>query len=192
MSCSCSHITYHGHLICRKDCGQDSKAYRNRQLYQWSDTETLLKTYLSVIRPHLEYAAPVWSPDLIKDVNNWNMCKSLHLECAQKSGVRCTRICLRSVMNQSSLLGGITLVSASYIKSLMENASYRMLLYLTYSTTYFTRSNVANRYVLPFAHTNLLQGSYFHRTISLWNSLPSSIMTTTSLPSFKRQFMHLR
>ena len=40
-----------------------------RQLYQWSDPETLLKIYLSVIRPHLEYAAPVWSPNLIKDVN---------------------------------------------------------------------------------------------------------------------------
>ena len=118
-------------------------------------------------------------------------CRSLHLECAQMSGVRRTRICLRSVMYQSSLLGGITLVSASYIKSLMENASYRMLLYLTYSTTYFTRSNVANRYVLPFAHTNLLQGSYFHRTISLWNSLPASITTTTSLPSFKRKLTHV-
>ena len=40
-----------------------------RQLYQWSDPEALLKIYLSVIRPHLEYAAPVWSPDLIKDIN---------------------------------------------------------------------------------------------------------------------------
>ena len=40
-----------------------------RQLYQWSYPETLLKIYLSVIRPHLEYATPVWSPNLIKDVN---------------------------------------------------------------------------------------------------------------------------
>ena len=40
-----------------------------RQLYQWSDPEALLKINLSVIRPHLECAAPVWSPDLIKDVN---------------------------------------------------------------------------------------------------------------------------
>ena len=100
-----------------------------RQLYQWSDPETLLKIYLSVIRPHLEYAAPVWSPDLTKDVNR--------LEHVQKFALRvCTRveyvvqgsICLRSVFYQSSLLGEITLVSASYIKSLMENVSYRMLL----------------------------------------------------------------
>ena len=37
-----------------------------------------------------------------------------------------------------------------------------------------------NKYVLPFVHTNLLQGSYFHHAISLWNSLPSSVTTTTS------------
>ena len=40
-----------------------------QQFYQWSDPEPLIKIYLSVIRPHLEYAAPVWSPDLIKDIN---------------------------------------------------------------------------------------------------------------------------
>ena len=57
---------------------------------------------------------------------------------------------------------------------------------LPYSTTYSTRSNGMNRYVLPFARTNVLQSSFFHRAISLWNSLPSSVTTTTSLPSFKR------
>ena len=35
-----------------------------RQFYQWSDPEALIKIYLSVIRPHLEYATPVRSPDL--------------------------------------------------------------------------------------------------------------------------------
>ena len=60
---------------------------------------------------------------------NWNMCRSLHLECAQKSGVHHMRTCLRSAICTKAhyILGGITLVSASYIKSLIENASYRML-----------------------------------------------------------------
>ena len=33
-----------------------------RKFYQHSDTHTLLKLYLSIIRPHLEYASPVWDP----------------------------------------------------------------------------------------------------------------------------------
>ena len=49
------------------------------------------------------------------------------LECVQKSGLCHIRTCWRSAVYRSSLLGGITLVSASYIKSLMENVFYRML-----------------------------------------------------------------
>ena len=99
-----------------------------RQLYQWSDPEALLKIYLSVIRPHLVYAAPVWSPDLIKDINKLEHVQKFALRVCTKSGLCHMRTCWRSAVYRSSLLGGITLVSASYIKSLMENASYRMLL----------------------------------------------------------------
>ena len=40
-----------------------------RQFYQWTNPEVLTKIYILLIRPHLEYAAPVWSPDLTKDTN---------------------------------------------------------------------------------------------------------------------------
>lgn len=52
----------------QKDCGQDTKVNWNAlwQFYQWSDPEVLTKI---LIRPHLEYAAPMWSPELIKDIN---------------------------------------------------------------------------------------------------------------------------
>ena len=70
-------------------------SYRHVQFYQWSDPEALIKIHLSVIRPHLEYAAPVWSPDLINKlehvqkfalrvcIKQWNVFKSiLALVCA--------------------------------------------------------------------------------------------------------------
>ena len=40
--------------------------YRN--FYQWSSPDSLLKLYLSLIRPHLEYAVQVWNPYLVKDI----------------------------------------------------------------------------------------------------------------------------
>ena len=40
-----------------------------RQFYQWSSPEALLKLYLSLIRPHLEYAVQVWNPYPAKDVH---------------------------------------------------------------------------------------------------------------------------
>jgi hypothetical protein len=99
-------------------------------------------------------------------------------------------ISLRSVRCLSSVHRGMTSVLVFCIKSSMESASCPMLLFHpVYITTYFTRSCEANRYILPFARTNVLQSSFFHRTISLWNALAADITSTTSLTiaSFKRQ-----
>ena len=48
-----------------------------RNLYEHSSSNTILKLYLTTIRPHLEYASPVWNPfhkretDCIKSVQKF-------------------------------------------------------------------------------------------------------------------------
>ena len=55
-----------------------------RQFYRWSNLDALAKMYVSIIRPHLEYAAPVWNPELTKDIRK--------LENVQKFALRvCTK-----------------------------------------------------------------------------------------------------
>ena len=39
-----------------------------QQFYRWSNPEALSKLYTTLIRPHLEYAALVWSPTLAEDI----------------------------------------------------------------------------------------------------------------------------
>ena len=39
-----------------------------RRFYRQSNEQTLRQLYVSLVRPHLEYAAPVWSPHLHKDI----------------------------------------------------------------------------------------------------------------------------
>jgi len=41
-----------------------------RRYYQYSDPSTLLHLYLSLVQPHTEYAAQVWDPHLLKDINS--------------------------------------------------------------------------------------------------------------------------
>ena len=45
-----------------------------RQFYQWSSTEALYQLYIALVRPHLEYAAPVWSPYTSKNISKLEAC----------------------------------------------------------------------------------------------------------------------
>ena len=40
-------------------------------------------------------------------------------------------------------------------------------------------------FVRPFAHTNRFMYSFFPNTISLWNNLPSSVVHSNSIATFK-------
>ena len=51
-----------------------------RRYYQYSDSRTLCQLYLSLVRPHLDYATQVWDPHLQRDINS--------LECLQKFALR--------------------------------------------------------------------------------------------------------
>ena len=44
-------------------------------IYQYSDSRSLLQLYISLVCPHLDYAAQVWDPHLQKDIKS--------LECAK-------------------------------------------------------------------------------------------------------------
>ena len=40
-----------------------------RKFYNHTTSEAMLQLYISLVRPHVEYAATVWSPHLQKDVH---------------------------------------------------------------------------------------------------------------------------
>ena len=58
-----------------------------RQFYQWSDPKVLIKLYTTMVRPHLEYAAPVWSPELIKDISKLKNVQKFALRVCTNSGI---------------------------------------------------------------------------------------------------------
>ena len=49
-----------------------------RRFYKWSSSNALLQLYLSLIRPHLEYATQVWSPHQLKDIQKLEAVQNLH------------------------------------------------------------------------------------------------------------------
>ena len=161
-----------------------------RRFYKWSSSNALLQLYLSLIRPHLEYATQVWSPHQLKDIQK--------LEAVQKFALK---VCLKRWDSSYS-----ELLDLSGIPKLADR---RKLLCLTYFykavnghvtlpdgiivprvCVHNTRSSSRATYVQPFASTNTYQHSFFSSTISLWNSLPQSVTSAPSVQSFKRSLLN--
>ena len=64
-----NNLSWSNHIstISSKACKLTGMLYRH--FYPWSNPEALYKLYISLIRPRLEYAAPVWTPHLSKNVD---------------------------------------------------------------------------------------------------------------------------
>ena len=68
-----------------------------RQFYQWLDSEVLTKLYTTIVRPHLEYATPVWSPEFVKDISKLENVQKFALRVCTSSGMYHTLISWKNV-----------------------------------------------------------------------------------------------
>ena len=48
-----------------------------------------------------------------------------------------------------------------------------------------TRASHESQYTRPFAYSDALKNSFFPRTIPVWNSLPSSVVSSKTIEEFK-------
>ena len=55
-----------------------------RRYYQYSDSRSLLKLYISLVCPHLDYAAQVWDPHLQKDIKSLESLQKCALKICSK------------------------------------------------------------------------------------------------------------
>ena len=145
-------------------------------------SERLLEMYKYLVRPHLEYAAPVWDPHLLKDIKS--------VENVQKYGLK---MCLKRWD-----LGYQELLHLAQIPTLENRRIYLKLCTLfkiihglfPFTPDVFTPQPSRHNYNLPFlyqpfAHTNAFQASFVPSTVSIWNHLPPDALTAPSPHTFK-------
>ena len=151
--------------------------------------------YISLVRPHLEYAAAVWDPYYIKDIEQINKIQN-----------RAARFCRNdyryttSVSGLVSQLGWPSLVDRRKIARLTElykiinNISpisgelLRKPLSRTRATSY------GQTFIGLASRTNSFKFSFFPRTIVDWNSLPPDICSLDSVEVFRTHltdYVHL-
>ena len=141
----------------------------------------------SLVRPILEYAAPVWSPYLIKDI--------VALEKVQR---RASRLALRqkrgemSYEHRCSLLKWQALEKRRKFLSLVQCDKIVVGVYHLSFPDFFefanrthTRANHYYKIYLRRAVCDCYKYSFFIRIVRKWNDLPGYIVHAESLPVFK-------
>ena len=186
-----SDLTWSAHIskICIKTRKLIGILYR--RFHKYSSSDTLLKLYVSFIRPHLEYAAASWDPFLKKDIEL--------IEDVQKFALR---VCLKSwSATYAELLEQSNLPS---LQTRRQHAKLCHLFKIINDATFFPeapiqashpsysfRSVHSNSLVPLSSHSSQLYHSFFPSTIAAWNSLPPDTASATSLPAFKSALKRL-
>ena len=137
----------------------------------WATPQIAHTAQLAVgaIRPRLEYACPVWSGG-----NTSKLVKLQELFCCRH------QIVLPQLQQRFDYH---TLVLFFKIKSnLAPPYLTKLLPQLSSHCGYNFRKNL---YPVPAVKKSSTLTSFFPRSIILWNSLPSDIQSSTSLPKFK-------
>ena len=154
------------------------------------NTSSLLKLYLSFIRPILEYSCQVWHPYLVKDIEK--------LECVQKFALR---LCVKQWdLDYTNLLFICNLPTLAarrkYINLCIMYKIINNLMFFPHDQVFVPRviplQPAANfLFHQPFSHTSYFQHSFVPNTCHIWNSLPLTTRSADTLSTLKSSLMDI-
>ena len=153
-----------------------------RQYYHHADGEAIRQLYITLVRPHLEYACTVWDPHTYKN-------KEV-LEKVQKFACRMATKRwdagydeLFDLLNLPSLVYRRTHLKLCQLYKIIHGLCYFPDDIFTYRTNSTCRNVNSMSLLHPFAHTNAYYYSFVPHTITLWNSPSTNLVTSVSLSS---------
>ena len=140
----------------------------------------ILKLYVALVRPYLEYAVQVWNPHLSKDIIN--------LEKVQKFALRiCSKNYREPYENLLHLFQIPTLRNRRIFLSFYKIINGSISIPSSFIPPPSLCSHHCNAHSLkiPFARCNGLKYSFIPQCVSLWNNLPREAVTSSDLYCFK-------
>ena len=145
------------------------------------------QAYMSLVRPHLEYTCPVWSPYHQNDINK--------IENIQRQAARFVLHRYRRQDSVSSMLQELQWVSLEQRRKtssliLMYKICNNLVavnpaLYMTPMLPSSTRAYHPSKFSPLPARIQLFKASFFPRTVAWWNSLPVSTLSSPTYEVFR-------
>ena len=146
--------------------------------------------YKTLVRPKLDYAAPIWHP--------YHKSQIGQVEKVQRTAARWTCRRWRNTSRVGNMLDGLEWPSLEthreqssltfFYKIHSGTVSLEKDKYLTPAPNLRrTRASNESQCTRYFAYSDALKNSFFPRTIPMWNSLPSSVVSSKTIEEFKAQ-----
>ena len=141
--------------------------------------------YKGLVRPILEYCAPIWDPHHKKYINQ--------IEMVQR---RAARFVLGQYQKTCSVTEMLRRLQWESLERRRKQACLVMFFKIQYELVavqmpHFVsrperpRPGYPHQYQIPFCSTEAYRQSFFPKSIRLWNALPVTIACQSSLPPFK-------
>ena len=153
-----------------------SVGFVKRNLYSCSE-RTKRAAYITLVRPHLEYASAVWDPyqhnqvDQIEAVQKWSGCRIhqeqlwIHISVSQmKHDLSLEPLCERRKHHRLHI----------FHKAVNTNIALPVPSYYLHPTPP-TRNSTSSSYIQLMAHRDYYAQSFFPKTIKQWNSISPQI-----------------
>ena len=165
-------------------------SYQFRKFIKSKNIWTWIQLYKTYIRPKLEFNTTIWSPFLLKDINKLESIQRKFTKFAFKK-------CSIPFENYKSRLYMINMLSLKsrriFFDLILMYKIINNISDLTFDnyfqlikTNYSLRSHSFQIKPKLYINSTQFQNSFFGRIPSLWNSLPTEVVESTSLDSFKK------
>ena len=163
-----------------------------RRTFGSSNTVGIATAFKALVRPILEYACPVWKPYLVNHMDAIDSVqrRTSRLICGPNKAYaeRLAEINWDSLELRRKYLSIVQMYKIIFTYCDVHCSKYYDIVGLTR-----THSEHNFKIRLKATHTNYFKYSFFNRYINDWNSLSSSVLSSTSINSFKTSLLnHLR
>ena len=157
-----------------------------RRFYTSSNSQTLLKLYVSYVRPHLEYCSPVWNPHSKRHIEELERVQKFVLKVAMHKSWDSSYETLLATTNLATLESRRERASLCHLFKIINNLThYPEPPTKQQESHYNTRSSGSTLLTVPKSNTAYRQHSFFPSTINRWNKLSKEAKDCNSIISFK-------